>query len=255
MERENKRKKFEEEDESDLVLTLALSSYHSVQSRQQNPQPKEDNVNTSPCTMVPYTASTDTNPNTRRVRKVDVKIGTKVVRSRSGRNRGSLAKGKSETIPPPFPWATDRRASIHSYKYLVENNILTITGNVYCKSCTKKYEMGFNLSEKLTDLCIFIRNNHETMHDRAPKVWRDPVFPNCEYCGHENSVRPSLADTKKKEINWLFLLLGQMIGCCTLEQLKYFCKYSFSHRTAAKDRLLYSTYMDLCKQLIPEWFI
>ncbi|KAK7351839.1 hypothetical protein VNO77_11571 [Canavalia gladiata] len=238
---ENERKRrFEEEDEGD-VLNLSLSLNRSVRARQEN-------IN-SPL-LVPYTAST--NLPLPRVADVGASIGT----SRSGRNRRRVAEEeKSDTIPPPFPWATDRRAFIHSHKHLVDNNILTITGNVQCKRCEKKFEMEFNLDEKLAKLWMFIQNNNDTMHDRAPKVWMDPVLPKCEYCGQENSVRPLLVNTKKKEINWLFLLLGQMIGCCTLEQLKYFCKHTNNHRTGAKDRLLYSTYMGLCRQLLPEWFI
>ncbi|KAL1809528.1 hypothetical protein ACET3Z_026518 [Daucus carota] len=29
----------------------------------------------------------------------------------------------------------------------------------------------------------------------------------------------------------------QMLGCCTVEQLKYFCKHTKNHRTGAKDRV------------------
>ncbi|KAH7510958.1 hypothetical protein FEM48_ZijujUnG0061700 [Ziziphus jujuba var. spinosa] len=43
----------------------------------------------------------------------------------------------------------------------------------------------------------------------------------------------------------------EMLGCCTLEQLKYFCKHTKNHRTGAKDRVLYLTYLGLCKQLDP----
>ncbi|KAK7285211.1 hypothetical protein RJT34_19973 [Clitoria ternatea] len=43
----------------------------------------------------------------------------------------------------------------------------------------------------------------------------------------------------------------EMLGYCTLEQLKYFCKHTNCHRTHAKNRLLYSTNMGLIKQLEP----
>ncbi|THG02676.1 hypothetical protein TEA_012074 [Camellia sinensis var. sinensis] len=72
----------------------------------------------------------------------------------------------------------------------------------------------------------------------------------CKFCEQENNAKPVISE-KKKSINWLFLLLGQMIGCCTLEQLKYFCKHTKNHRTGAKDRVLYLTYLGLCKQLDP----
>jgi hypothetical protein len=42
-----------------------------------------------------------------------------------------------------------------------------------------------------------------------------------------------------------------MLGCCTLDQLKYFCKHTKNHRTGAKDRVLFLAYLGLCKQLDP----
>ncbi|KAH1147071.1 hypothetical protein GYH30_042305 [Glycine max] len=114
--------------------------------------------------------------------------------------------------------------------------------------------MEIDVESKLGELLKFIQKKKGRMHDRAPKVWVEPVLPRCQHCGRENSVEPLIADTKRKDINWLFLLLAQMLGCCTIKQLKYFCKHTNSHRTGAKDRLVYSTYMGLCKQLLPELF-
>ncbi|KDP46232.1 hypothetical protein JCGZ_10072 [Jatropha curcas] len=160
-------------------------------------------------------------------------------------------EGKSEIIPPPFPWATNHRATVHSMEYLLSKKIETISGAVHCKRCEKQYEMGFNLREKFVEVGTFIAENKASMHDRAPSVWMTPVLPSCKYCDQENSVKPLISE-KKKSINWLFLLLGQMLGCCTLEQLKYFCKHTKNHRTGAKDRVLYLTYLGLCKQLDPD---
>lgn len=108
--------------------------------------------------------------------------------------------------------------------------------------------MGFNLETKFAEVSNFIAKNRGEMHDRAPHEWMYPILPVCENCG--NSVRPVVSE-KKRSINWLFLLLGQMLGCCTLEQLKYFCKHTKIFRTGAKDRILYLAYLGLCKQLDP----
>ena len=153
-------------------------------------------------------------------------------------------------VPSPFPWATTRRATVYSLKYLQDHNIQIITGTVECKRCERKYEMEYNVVEKFMEVGNYVVNNMSMMYDRAPDVWGHPVFPTCKYCKEENSVRPVVA-AKKKEINWLFLFLGQMLGCCTLEQLRYFCKHTKNHRTGAKDRVLYLTYLCLCKQLDP----
>nr|KYP62509.1 hypothetical protein KK1_017045 [Cajanus cajan]KYP62513.1 hypothetical protein KK1_017050 [Cajanus cajan] len=114
--------------------------------------------------------------------------------------------------------------------------------------------MQLDLENKLDEVLKFIEEKKGSMHDRAPREWVDPKLPTCEHCGRENSVAPLLADTKKKSINWLFLFLAQKLGCCTIKQLRYFCKHTDCHRTGAKDRLVYFAYMGLCKQLLPELF-
>ncbi|PKI62136.1 hypothetical protein CRG98_017509 [Punica granatum] len=107
--------------------------------------------------------------------------------------------------------------------------------------------MQYDLKEKFAELWEYIANNRCFMHNRAPDQWLNPALPNCRHCEQSNCVRP--IPTKKKAINWLFLLLGQLLGCCKLAELKYFCKHTSNHRTGAKDRVLYSTYMGLCTQL------
>ncbi|KAL2329796.1 hypothetical protein Fmac_017377 [Flemingia macrophylla] len=178
---------------------------------------------------------------------------TSMRRTRRAPSKG-VAKGKSKIIPAPFPWAMNRRATVHSLDYLLKNNIRIITGNVQCKRCEKEFELRVDLEEKVGRLREFIESERDSMHDRAPGVWVNPELAKCTQCGTENSAKPILGDTKKKAINWLFLLLTQMLGCCTLNQLKYFCKHTNNHRTGAKDRLLYLTYMTLCNQLLPRWF-
>ncbi|ONH91226.1 hypothetical protein PRUPE_8G100200 [Prunus persica] len=159
-------------------------------------------------------------------------------------------EGKSKTVPAPFPWATTRRATVHTLEYLLSRGIRTITGDVQCKRCEKSFVVEYDLEEKFTDVGSFVAENKNTLRDRAPRSWTTPVLPRCRHCQEESSGKPIIAE-KKKAINWLFLLLGQMLGCCTLEQLKYFCKHTKNHRTGAKDRVLFLTYLELCKQLDP----
>ncbi|RHN73898.1 hypothetical protein MtrunA17_Chr2g0303581 [Medicago truncatula] len=157
---------------------------------------------------------------------------------------------RSGPIPIPFIWATNHRAKIHNLNHLLQNKIFSITGDVQCKSCQTKFQMPFDLRTKFDVISQYLVTNMNTMHDRAPKILMNPRLPRCAHCNQENSVKPVIAE-KKKNINWLFLLLGQMLGCCKLEQLKYFCKYNNHHRTGAKNRVLYLTYFELCQQLDP----
>ncbi|XP_074338028.1 uncharacterized protein LOC141675216 [Apium graveolens] len=157
---------------------------------------------------------------------------------------------KSQEIPQPYPWATTKRATVHTLSYLDSKQIKVISAEVQCKRCERQYQMELDLHDKFIEIGSFMAKHKASMHDRAPASLMNPVLPTCKFCNQENSVKPVISD-KKKTINWLFLLLGQMLGCCTLEQLKYFCKHTKNHRTGAKDRVLYLAYLAICKQLDP----
>jgi hypothetical protein len=106
------------------------------------------------------------------------------------------------------------------------------------------------LQEMFAQLDRYFMENKHSLHDRAPKHWMVPRLLDCTLCHQSDCVKPIIAE-KKREINWLFLLLTQTLGLCTLDQLKFFCKHNDKHRTGAKDRVLYSTYGGLLKQLNP----
>ncbi|KAI3769803.1 hypothetical protein L6452_00916 [Arctium lappa] len=174
-----------------------------------------------------------------------------VIRRRQRRNpRQTPREGKSLTIQPPYPWATTHRAIVHTLKTLTDTGITAVSGDVYCKRCDQRYQIEYDLRDKFLEIANYIVENKYKLRERAPPAWMNPTLPNCRFCGQENSVKPVIAK-KKKSINWLFLLLGKMVGCCTLDQLKYFCKHTGNHRTAAKDRVVFLTYLELCKQLDP----
>ncbi|XP_022682448.1 uncharacterized protein LOC101768302 [Setaria italica] len=122
---------------------------------------------------------------------------------------------------PPFPWATERPAQHDTLEGLLRRGVTSVEGQARCKRCS----------------------------DRKT-VWMYPALPDCDKCGNKGAMWPEIA-AEKREINWLFLLLGQMLGCCTLEQLKYFCKKTGRHRTGAKNRVLYYAYIEMCNQLEP----
>ncbi|XP_047957913.1 uncharacterized protein LOC125203576 [Salvia hispanica] len=155
-----------------------------------------------------------------------------------------------EAIRPPFPWATDRRATVYSIEHLQASGIATITGSVKCKRCDKTFEVEYDLAAKFSEVAEYITMHSHEMRHRAPAVWSSPTLPDCRFCGQRNCAKPA-ASEKKREINWLFLFLGQMVGCCKLSELKYFCKHTKQHRTGAKDRVLYLTYLQIFNQLSP----
>lgn len=167
------------------------------------------------------------------------------------RQTGTPPPGKPATIPPPYPWAGDRRCAVLTLRQLHSKKIFLIGGDVQCKKCDGRYRIQYNLEDRFRKVADFVFENVEGMRQRAPKAWMSPALLNCELCKAECSVRPVISE-RKKNINWLFLLLGQTLGCCTLEQLKYFCKHTGNHRTGAKDRVLFLAYMGLCSQVDPD---
>ncbi|XP_057778986.1 uncharacterized protein LOC130997619 [Salvia miltiorrhiza] len=157
---------------------------------------------------------------------------------------------KSVEIAAPYPWATERRATVQSMEQLRGKGIDTISGSVQCKRCDKQFEVEYEVAGKFREVAQFIMEYREEMRHRAPAVWMAPTLPDCRFCEQRNCAKP-VASKKKKDINWLFLFLGQMVGCCKLAELKYFCKHTRKHRTGAKDRVLYLTYLEICTQLHP----
>ncbi|KAL3628571.1 hypothetical protein CASFOL_027617 [Castilleja foliolosa] len=154
------------------------------------------------------------------------------------------------TIPPPYPWATAQRATAHTLHYMQSKGINTISGAVQCKRCKRRFDVEYDLQNKFSEVAVFFMKKKYDMHQRAPPEWMNPSLPDCRFCGQKKCGKP-VRPEKKKDINWVFLFVGQMIGCCKLAELRYFCKHTGYHRTGAKDRVLYLTYLEICRQLDP----
>ncbi|TKY75378.1 hypothetical protein E2542_SST04145 [Spatholobus suberectus] len=149
------------EDEDDLTLSLCSWFDRTKRARLSSPSPSPSRspINPSQTNMslmeiqapypnsllVPSTTEHNNNPllvsssdhNTNPGDAADVGVNVAAPALRRSRRRAPSqgpAQGKSETVPAPFPWATNRRATVHSRKYLLQNNIFTITGKVHCKS-------------------------------------------------------------------------------------------------------------------------
>ncbi|XP_055811953.1 uncharacterized protein LOC129881868 [Solanum dulcamara] len=237
-----------EDDDNFLELKL-MSSFRSIRPRIQPPENPSSLLpppNPSYLPQLPQVAIlTSTVPKN--------EAGHAQVQSKRRRRKAACkanAKVMVETITPPFPWATNSLAMVHTLEYLFSKQLFIISGDVQCKRCERKYNMEFDLKEKFFEIGSYIAENKIDMRERAPDIWMNPLLPTCQFCKQENSVKP-IVSADKRNINWLFLLLGQMLGCCTLDELKFFCEHTNNHRTGAKDRVLFLTYLTLCKQLDP----
>ncbi|CAM6100569.1 unnamed protein product [Calypogeia fissa] len=180
--------------------------------------------------------------------------GSEIDRSRPRRRQSSVdrpcAKVKEELIAPPYVWATDMRAVVHPLDRITRLGIISIQGEVICKRCDGSQTVDINLHASFLQLDSYFMSNKDAMHDRAPRNWTVPRLLDCTMCHQSDCVKPVI-NPRKRHINWLFLMLTRTLGLCTLEQLKYFCKHTHKHRTGAKDRVLYLTYVGLLKQLNP----
>ncbi|KAJ7560475.1 hypothetical protein O6H91_04G131400 [Diphasiastrum complanatum] len=168
----------------------------------------------------------------------------------SSADRATPSRPKEESINPPYPWSTDRRAVVHSLEWLTSYGITSVHGEVICKRCDGSQMAQIDLQSSFLQVNSYFLANRDVLHDRAPKCWTSPRLLDCTMCQQSDCVKPAI-HAKKRNINWLFLLLTQTLGLCTLDQLKYFCKHTRRHRTGAKDRVLYLTYVGLLKQLNP----
>ena len=153
-------------------------------------------------------------------------------------------------VVPPYPWSTERVGVHHSLAELSRRGVEAVTGELQCKRCHDLRVVTLDARARFNELHGYISRNVQAMDDRAPRRWKEPALPDCERCGQRGSMRPVIPADKHR-INWVFLLLSEMLGVCTLEQLKHLCEHTHQHRTGAKDRVLYSTYMELCNQLLP----
>lgn len=160
------------------------------------------------------------------------------------------ARRKEEVIPPPYVWATDRRAVVHPLDRITQSGVISIQEEVICKRCDRTQKVDINLQASFLQLENYFMSNRDVMHDRAPKSWMVPRLLDCTLCHQTDCVKPVI-NPRKRDINWLFLMLTGTLGLCTLDQLKYFCKHTHKHRTGAKDRVLYLTYVGLLNQLNP----
>ncbi|KQK05049.1 hypothetical protein BRADI_2g17640v3, partial [Brachypodium distachyon] len=153
--------------------------------------------------------------------------------------------------PPPFPWATSRLGIHRSISELAQLGITTIEGEVQCRRCEARKTISYDIATKFLEVRSFVARHIDDMNDRAPEAWQSPAMADCGGCGQRGSVR-AVIPPEKERINWVFLVLGQALGFCTLEQLKHLCSHAKKHRTGAKDRVLYLAYMELLNQLCPD---
>ncbi|GJX69091.1 hypothetical protein Tco_0304818 [Tanacetum coccineum] len=113
----------------------------------------------------------------------------------------------------------NHRANVHAFKYWSD-------------------ALGYDLKSKFLEVAKYVAENKYKLRERAPLSWTSPTLPNCKFCNQENCMKPVMAK-KKKEINWLFLLLGQMLGKCR-KKLAY-----LGRDTGCVDVMIILSYLDL----------
>ncbi|EAY75455.1 hypothetical protein OsI_03356 [Oryza sativa Indica Group] len=152
-----------------------------------------------------------------------------------------------------FPWVTSADLPVlHcTLESMLLKGITSVEGKATCNRCRAEVPIAYDLDAKFREVRDYVAANIHIMDDRAPEHWMCPRLPDCGSCGKKACMWPQIPN-EKREINWLFLFLAQMLGCCTLEGLKFFCKNTKNHYTGAKTRVLYYAYIEMCRQLDPQ---
>ncbi|OAY70531.1 hypothetical protein ACMD2_23784 [Ananas comosus] len=168
----------------------------------------------------------------------------------SRRRRRPLRPSTSDRIPPPFPWAGDHRATVRPLAELVASGITQIKGELCCRSCDAHEVVTYDLLSKFEeDVKPLYRRVQEYESDRASDSLLNPKYRDCPSCGLQRGMRPVVAQ-RKRDINWLFMLLDGTLGCLNMKILAYFCRRNGCHSTGARDRKLYYAFTGLCVQLM-----
>ncbi|XP_020086162.1 uncharacterized protein LOC109708753 [Ananas comosus] len=155
---------------------------------------------------------------------------------------------------PPFPWAGDCPATVRPINWLRANGITHVHGEVRCGSCGVQKVVSYELESKVGDTRNFMYSLRHYLDDHVQPVWSKAKLLPCDSCGGSGCVGPVIP-ARDEDINWLFMLLGQTLAALSLAQLKNFCGKTRIHRTGTKSRLLFNAYVELCRQLIPDWKI
>ncbi|XP_026446795.1 uncharacterized protein LOC113347366 [Papaver somniferum] len=112
---------------------------------------------------------------------------SRVMRRTIGRD-----KMKNTPIVPPYEWATNQRANIHTLDYLLSRNMKRILGDVQCKKCSNVFNIEFDLEAKFMEISQYIAVHKESLRDRAPEHWMNSKLPSCGSCSQANSLKPLL---------------------------------------------------------------
>ncbi|KAG8077615.1 hypothetical protein GUJ93_ZPchr0007g3475 [Zizania palustris] len=93
-------------------------------------------------------------------------------------------------------------------EHLLLKGITSVEGVVRCKRCFGEQVIAYDLKAKFHEVRNYVATNRLAMNDRAPDEWMCPRLPDCVACGKEGSMSPVIP-SDKREINWMFLFLGQ----------------------------------------------
>nr|CAD1828216.1 unnamed protein product [Ananas comosus var. bracteatus] len=156
--------------------------------------------------------------------------------------------------PSPIPLGGRPPATVRPINWLRANGITHVHGEVRCGSCGVQKVVSYELESKVGDTRDFMYSLRHYLDDHVQPVWSKAKLLPCDSCGGSGCVGPVIP-ARDEDINWLFMLLGQTLAALSLAQLKNFCGKTRIHRTGTKSRLLFNAYVELCRQLIPDWKI
>lgn len=156
--------------------------------------------------------------------------------------------------PPPFPWAANTTGTkICTLEYILYTlHIDSVSADFKCMICGDVEKVEYNLAHKYMQVSDYIHRKGTKMGGIASNSWQFPTRPQCKNCNNKRRCLEEVIKKDNNSINWLFLFVGKLIGCCKVQQLKEFCEQNEIECSGTKPRLVYLTYLGLCKQLDPQ---
>ncbi|KAK1583437.1 hypothetical protein Q3G72_023773 [Acer saccharum] len=149
-----------------------------------------------------------------------------------------------------FAWATARNSLVQTLDYLEAHNLETIQGRLICDGCRQITVMETNVRQHVDEIQNYIVQNDIDLQGLAPLPWFQPNPPVCQLCNC-SYLKPVLPPDMA-HINWLFLFCENLIGFCSVKQLRFFLRENGKlDNRKSKQRLVYCMFREIARQLRP----
>ncbi|KAK1404409.1 hypothetical protein POM88_004014 [Heracleum sosnowskyi] len=150
---------------------------------------------------------------------------------------------KTPSIDPLFEWASNVKCKVNKLATLTTDKIGL---QVKCMECRKSYKVWLDLHTGLRNVVDFVQASR-SYEVPIPSLTEMPR--QCREC-HKISILEPVHAKKKRNLNWLGLLLAHELGSLSYDQLVYYCRHrGLPWHKCIKPQLVRLCFRDLVHQL------